>query len=80
MEYFALSIAILFIGAIFSLFVREDMKLKICSISSFLSTVLLAKPVFQVLSTGKPMAASVALSPLFGKVDFVIDVLSAFLR
>ena len=78
MEYFALSIAVVFIGAIFSLFVREDMKLKICSISSFLSTVLLAKPVLQVLSTGKPLVASVALSPLFGRVDFVIDVLSVF--
>ena len=52
MIYFLLSIAVLLLCAILSIIVSEKLKFKICSISSFISTLILSYPLYFVLSTG----------------------------
>ena len=77
MEYLILSIAILLCGAVLSLVIKEDFKLKLCSIFSFLSTVMLASPIYYVLRTGQPLRGHLNFSQIFGNVVFSIDALSA---
>ena len=77
MEYLALSIGILLCGALFSLFVKEDFKLKICSILTLLAAGTALIPAGFVLYNGQSLVGSLDFSSLFGKINFVIDPLSA---
>lgn len=77
MEYFILSIEILLFGALFSVFAKEQFKLKICSIFTMLAAATAIFPAGFVLYHGKALESFWQLSPLFGRVNFVIDPLSA---
>lgn len=77
MEYFILSIGILLLGALFSLFVKEDFKLKICSIFGFMGLATALIPACYVLYTGQILRGHFDLASIFGRVSLVIDPLSA---
>lgn len=76
MQYYFLSILTLLFGAIFSLFVKEKYKLKVCTIVTFLSMFVMLPCVFHVLSTGNTFT-EVLNWTLFGGTKFVLDSLSA---
>lgn len=77
MEYFVLSIGILLLGALFSLFVKENFKLKICSIFGFMGLATVLIPAFYVLYTGQAVSGYFDLASIFGRINLVIDPLSA---
>ena len=78
MEYFILAVAILILGAILSLVVKEDYKVKLCSLFTFLASGTILVPAINVLKTGQAYSGYLNFSNLIGKVDFTIDALSAF--
>lgn len=78
MEYFVLSIAILLLGAFLSLVVKEDYKLKLCSLFTLLAGGTISVPAVKSLLTGESYTGYITFSSLIGKVDFTIDALSAF--
>lgn len=78
MELYFLSLGILLLGALLSIFVSDKWKFKICSIASFLSMVVVLFPVFGVLFNGGIISQTFEFSPVIGRVGFVIDSLSAF--
>ena len=78
MEYFLLAVAILILGAILSLVVKEDYKVKLCSLFTFLASGTILVPAINVLKTGQAYSGYLNFSNLIGKVDFTIDALSAF--
>ena len=78
MKFYFLSIVLLFIGGIISIFVRKEHKLKICSLFTGLSTALLMKPVFASLINAELLKSNIYLSEMYGSVNFIIDPLSAF--
>ena len=78
MEYFILAVAILILGAILSLIVKEDYKVKLCSLFTFLAGGTILVPAINVLKTGQSYSGYLNFSNLLGKVDFTIDALSAF--
>lgn len=77
MESFLLSIIIILLGAVFTLVVSKEYKLKTCMLFSFVSTILALIPAFRVLISGIPVATSMNFSAIFGTVTFEIDTLSA---
>lgn len=78
MDMYFIALAILFIGALASLFVKEDWKMKTCAVILVISTVILLFPSITVLYTGGILGTTIYIPPVFGNVNFVIDPLSAF--
>lgn len=78
MEYIILAILILFFGALLVLFVKEEFKLKVCSILTLASSLTALFPALSVLKEGLPLRSMLELSSIFGNVILSIDVLSAF--
>ena len=78
MEHFILSISILLLGAFLSLIIKNEYKIKLCSLFTLISAGTILPPVIKVFTTGIPLAGYLHLSSLFGQVNFVIDALSAF--
>lgn len=77
MNYLILSIEILLFGALAALLVKENFKLKVCSIFTFIASLTALYPAGFVLFTGKTLSGSFGQTPLFGDVNFVMDPLSA---
>ena len=78
MEYFIISIMILLLGAFSSLLIKkEDSKLKICALMSFIGSIFALIPACNSLLTGKIIHSAFNFSLLFGQIDLVIDPLSA---
>lgn len=78
MEYFIISFAVLLCGALLSLVIKEEYKVKLCSLFTFLAGGTAMIPAIQVLMNGNIIAGHLVFSNLIGKVEFVIDALSAF--
>lgn len=78
MEYLILSVLILLFGAILVLFAKEEFKLKICSIFTFIAGATAIFPSIFVLYKGRELETSLPISSLFGNVIISIDTLSAF--
>ena len=78
MGIYFLSLGLLLLGALISVVVSEKWKLKVCTVSSLLSTGLILLPAIAVLLTGMEIGQTVYMSPMVGYVDFRIDLLSAF--
>ena len=78
MGIYFVALAVLLIGAITSVFIKEDWKMKSCSIAAGISSVLLLLPALVVLFTGGVLGTTINMLPIFGEVDFIIDSLSAF--
>ncbi len=78
MGIYFLSLGMLFLGALLSIVVSEKWKLKVCTISSLLSTGLILLPALAVIFTGAELGQAIYMSPMVGYVDFKIDALSAF--
>ena len=77
MEYLIISILTLIIGGIFSLIVKEEWKLKACSLFSFISSTLALIPSLKVLITGQEFSTTLFSTPVFGNVNIALDMLSA---
>ena len=77
MEYLILSVLILLFGAVFTLFVKEEFKLKVCSIFTLISSGTALFPAIHVLLKGLPLEATLSLSSIFGQVIISMDTLSA---
>lgn len=77
MEYFILSIVILLFGALSALFVKDDFKLKVCSLFTTVAAMFALYPAGYVLFTGQTLSGSLCSTPLFGNVLLAIDPLSA---
>ena len=77
MEYFILSILLLLFGAFTVLFIKEEFKLKIASIFTFIANALVLLPAGYVLYKGTSLETNSFLSPIFGIVRLEIDALSA---
>ena len=77
MEFFILSIGILLLGAIFAVVSKEQFKLKICSVFTFLAACAAVYPASFVLLTGSPLVAELNFTHVFGNVLLAIDPLSA---
>lgn len=77
MEYFILSIGILLFGALMSLFVKEDLKLKICSIFTLIGAATAMFPAGFVLCKNGVLSTTLNFSSIWGGVNLVIDPLSA---
>ena len=78
MELFFISLSLLVLGGIVSIFVKENHKMKICSIFTGISTLLLSLPSIVSLLTGSSFGVKLYLPPVFNDINFVIDPLSAF--
>lgn len=77
MEYLILSITILIFGAIFTLFVKNQIKTKLTTIFTLISSILALIPVGKVLSTGIPVEITLPSSLIFGNITLGMDALSA---
>ena len=77
MEYLTLSILILVFGAIFTLFVKEEFKVKITTLFTLIANATALLPAGHVLYKGTPLEVNSFLSPIFGLVRLEIDALSA---
>lgn len=77
MQLFFISLILLVLGGIVSIFVKENCKMKICSVFTGLSALLLSLPSISCLLTGTSFETQLYLPPIFGNVNFVIDPLSA---
>ena len=78
MEFIILSLYILLAGGLVSMLAKNEHKTKICVISSLISTALGIYPIWLVLYKGLPLQAFFQGSSLFGRVELVLDPLSAF--
>ena len=78
MEFYFISLFLLILGAIISIYIKEENKMKVCSIFSGISAIILFIPSFFSLFTGQKISANLNLLPIFGSVEFAIDPLSAF--
>ena len=78
MEIYFLSLGILLLGALLSVVVKEQFKIKVCSIFSFISAIGMSIPAAKVLLLGEVIEKTFNLSAVFGPTRFVIDPLSAF--
>ncbi|MBR2068368.1 MAG: hypothetical protein IJ877_01270 [Candidatus Gastranaerophilales bacterium] len=77
MDFYFLSLLLLIIGGIVSIFAKEEHKMKICSVFSGLCALLLLKPALISLYTGQIFSFEFSLG-IFQKITFAIDSLSAF--
>ena len=78
MELFFIALSLLVLGGIISIFVNENYKMKLCSVFTGISALLLAIPSIVCLLTGFSFGAQLNLPPIIGIVNFIIDPLSAF--
>lgn len=78
MQLFFISLILLVLGGIVSIFVKENYKMKFCSIIAGISAILLSLLSINCLMTGTLFNANLYLPPIFGNVNFLIDPLSAF--
>lgn len=78
MEIFLTGILLLVLSGVFSLFCKENWKLKLITIGAFIASILTVIPAFNVLIYGQSIEYSPILSAVFGEVPFVIDLLSSF--
>lgn len=78
MEYLIISVLILLIGAFTSLFVKEEHKLKFCSIITFIANANALFPAGYVLYKGTVLETTFELSKICGDVSIQIDTISAF--
>lgn len=78
MNYFYIAIALIFSGGLISSQIPEKLKAIIVSIFSGLGTVFIIVPALNVLLTGTIISKSHYFPDPVGKVNFVIDPLSAF--
>ena len=77
MEYLILSILILLFGAVFVLFVKEEHKLKLTSIFTFMASATALFPAIFVLLKGVEISNTVMLFSTLGPVTLAMDNLSA---
>ena len=77
MEYLILSVEILLVGALAALLVKDNYKLKICSIFTLFASLTALYPAGFVLFTGKALSGSFPSTPLFGEIAVTMDPLSA---
>ena len=77
MEYFLLAIGILLAGALFVFITKEEYKLKICTIFSFLGLATVLFPSLWCLYFGNSVSYTTKKLLLFGEITFMIDQLSA---
>lgn len=77
MEYLILSIEILLFGALAALLVKEDFKLKVCSIFALFASLTALYPAGFVLFTGQTLSGHFENTPLFGEILMAMDPLSA---
>ncbi len=78
MELFFLSLLILILGGVVSIFSKENHKMKLCSVFTGLASLLLLKQALFPIYSGETLSATFYFSQIFGKINFVIDPLSAF--
>jgi len=78
MTYFMLAIFTLLIGGLTSLFFKEKLKLKICTIFSGIASILALPSAIKSIINGEIIQSSYTFSSFYGTVNFVIDPLSAF--
>lgn len=77
MEYLILAILILVFGAICTLFVKDKLKTKICSIFTSISSFTALFPAIFTLLKGTELSVNLELSSIFGNVVLAVDTLSA---
>ena len=77
-NFYFLALGMLLLGAIISTAVRDNLKIKICSIFSLISSVMMLIPSMFVLLTGMTIEKTIDFHSIIGNVNFVIDPLSAF--
>lgn len=78
MELYFISLCLLLLGGIVSIFVKENYKMKLCAVVTGISNFLLVLPSIVCLLTGVSFSSQIYLPPVFGNINFVIDPLSAF--
>jgi len=78
MEIYFIALGVLLLGCLIPCMVKEEYKLKICTIFSGLSFLLLSIPSLISLLNGEVFIKTIYFSPIFKNVNFVIDSLSAF--
>jgi len=77
MLFLILSFILLILGAVFSLIVKEEYKLKLCTVFSGIATGFALYPAFFVLFKNTSLNFSFKTSPFFGSINLVLDSLSA---
>ena len=78
MTIYLISFVFLLLGAIISIFVKERLKFKICTIFATISSVLISIPSSYVLFTGNVLQKNFYISQFWGYITLIIDPLSAF--
>ena len=78
MNSFLFGLLTLLLGALVSLFVNKNIKLKIVSIFTAIASALCITPAISVLLNCEAIQKSFDVIPLFGTINVVIDPLSAF--
>lgn len=77
MDYFIISIVMLLFAALSVLFVKEEFKLKFCTIISFIAFATGMFPVTHVFLKGVSLEYTFSETPLFGDILLSMDALSA---
>ena len=77
MNSFFIGVALLFLSSIFVLCINEKLKIKLIALFSIISAILCSTPAFLVIFKNKALTQSFELGNLFGKINFIIDPLSA---
>jgi len=78
MKYFYIGIFLIFLGGLISTAFAEKLKAKIVSLFSGLGMVFVLIPALNVLFTGNTISKNIYFPEPIGKVNFLIDPLSAF--
>jgi len=78
MEYFYIGLFLIFSGSLISIVFPEKIKAQVVSFFSGLGTIFVVIPALNVLFNGITISKSLYLNSPIGKIDFVIDPLSAF--
>ena len=77
MQYIILAISLLVVGAFLTLFVKENQKMKVCSILTLISAGMALFPVSYVLFHGKELKSIIKASMIIGDNVLIMDTLSA---
>ncbi len=78
MKLYFISVFLLISGAIISIFLDKNIKMKFCAAVSFLSAIFAFIPAFGVIKSGETLQSTIYLPEIFHEVSFIIDPLSAF--
>ncbi len=78
MEMYFAGIILLLLGGVFSLFVKEKNKSKVCVIFSFLGMLAFLPCIAKALFWGSTLNKTLYFGGVLGSVNFVVDPLSAF--